>query len=195
MMEPYQNFAPDDVYGALSEQNRGRIVPQAARDWFVANGVPPVNLVKTWAGYYDIVLHDDVVFLDNGCFEFSRYREDKSRGALTFVCWSQDGIAEDVCAWQATTGKIATWLGRARMLGEDNLLGPRLDGALMVHADPLEWFRANRSGVVILNRARAAPLLREAGTLAVSTLEIAKKLKKVLAVELPAILIPDGATA
>jgi hypothetical protein len=194
-MEPYQNFAPDDVYGALSEQNRGRIVPQAARDWFIANGVPPVNLVKTWAGYYDIVLHDDVVFLDNGCFEFSRYREGKPGAALTFVCWSQDGVAEDVCAWQATTGKIATWLGRARMLGEDNLLSPRLDGALMVHADPLEWFKANRSGVVILNRERAAPPLREAGMLAVGSLEAAKKLKKLLAVELPAILIPEEATA
>ena len=195
MMEPYQNFAPDDVYGALSEQNRGRTVPQAARDWFVANGVPPINLVKTWAGYYDMVLHDDVVFLDDGYFEFSRYREGNPEAALTFVCWSQDGVAEDVCAWQTMTGKIATWLGHARMLGEDNLLGPRLDGVLMVHADPLEWFRANRSGVVILNRERAAPLLREAGTLGVSTLEIAKKLKKVLAVELPEILIPDGARA
>jgi hypothetical protein len=195
MMQPYQNFAPDDLYGAIAEQNRGRIPPQAARDWFISNGVPPINLVKTWLGYYDMVLHDDVVFLDNGCFEFSRYREGKADAALTFVCWSQDGVAEDVCAWQATTGKIATWLGHSWMLGEDNLRAPRLDNALMVHADPLEWFKANRSGIVILDRDRAAPLLREAGTLAVGSLEAAKKLKKALTVKLPTIFIPAEATA
>lgn len=195
MSEIYQNFAPDDPFGALAEHNRGRILPQAARDWFAAQDVPPINLVKTWAGYYDLVLHDDVIFLDNGCFEFCRYREGQADHALTFVCWSHDGVAEDICAWQATTGKIAPWIGHACMLGEDNLLGPRPGDGLAVHASPLAWFQANRSGVVILDRQRAAPQLRDAGTLTVASVEQGRKLKKILAVELPNILVPAGEAA
>lgn len=186
-----QNFAPDDPFGAIAEQSKGRILPQAAREWFISNGVAPINLVKTWCGYYDMVLHDDVVFLDNGCFEFGRYRSGKAQPALTFVCWSHDGVAEDICAWQATTGKIATWLGQASMLGEDNLLGPRPDEGLAVHVEPLAWFKANRSGVVVLHKERAAPKLREAGTLISASFDDAKKLKKSLAVEPPRILVPE----
>jgi hypothetical protein len=191
MTVTYQNFAPDDPFGALAEQNKGRILPQAAREWFIKNGVAPVNLVKTWAGYYDMVLHDDVVFLDNGHFEFCRYRAGKAEPALTFVCWSDDGVAEDVCAWQATTGKVATWLGHACLLGEDNLSGPRPDVGMAVHADPLAWFQANRSGVVILDRVRAAPKLRNVGTLLAASLDDARKLKKLLAIEAPHILVPE----
>lgn len=191
--QPPQNFAPDDPFGALAEHSKGRILPQAAREWFIANGVAPINLVKTWSGFYDIVLHDDVIFLDNGCFEFSRYRAGKPQPALTFACWSDDGVAEDVCAWQATTGKLATWLGHACMLGEDNLSGAQPDGALKVHSNPLDWFKANRAGVVVLKPDRAAPKLRERGTLIAPSLEAAQKLKKSLAVTPPNILIPQGA--
>jgi hypothetical protein len=190
-----QNFAPDDPFGAIAEQNKGRILPQAAREWFIANGVPPVNLVKTWCGYYDMVLHDDVIFLDNGCFEFCRYREGKAQPALTFVLWSIDGSAEDVCAWQATTGRLATWLGHSCMLGEDNLSGaqPEPDGAVRVHADPLDWFKAGRAGVVVLKPEWAAPKLRDRGVLIAPSIEDAKKLRKSLAVTPPKILVPGGA--
>ena len=193
MTGTYQNFAPDDPFGTLAEQHRGRIVPQPAREWFIAQGVPPINLAKTWAGFLDMVLHDDVIFLDNGCFEFCRYREGKIEPALTFVCWSHDGVAEDVCAWQATTGKIATWLGRAAMLGEDNIAAPRLGDGLAVHDGPLAWLKSNRDGVVILDRGRAAPMLRDAGTLLVASLEEAKRLRRTLAVALPTILVPEVA--
>lgn len=138
------------------------------------------------------MLHDDVIFLDNGHFEFCRYRAGKASPALTLVCWSDDGVADDVCAWQATTGRIATWLGHASMLGEDNLSGARPDAGLAVHQNPLDWFKANRSGVVILDRERAARKLRDAGTLLAPSIEEAKRLKKLLAVEPPTILIPEG---
>lgn len=192
-MNPQTNFAPDDPFGCIAEHNRGRIMPQVARDWFIQNGVPPINLVKQWAGYYDMVFHDDVVFLDNGAFEFCRYRQGPTQAALTFVCWSDDGCAEDICAWQATTGRIATWLKQAFMLGEDNLIGARPEGALIVHQTPLDWFKANRSGVVILDRKRAAPKLRDAGPLVAANIEHGKQLKKLLTVPPPEILIPGMA--
>jgi hypothetical protein len=187
------NFAPDDPFGAIAEQNKGRIVPREAREWFIAQGIPPINLVKTWSGYSDLLLHDDVVFLDNGCFEFTRYRSGKATAALTFVCWSADGVPDDVCAWQATTGRVATWLGFAAMLGADNLNEPRPDDGLAVHADPLAWFRAGRSGVVVLNKERAARMLRDAGTLISSSLEEGRKLKRLLALDPPKILVPEVA--
>jgi hypothetical protein len=194
-MNMHQKFAPDDPYGCVQEHERGRIVPAAAREWFATQGVAPINLVKTWAGYYDLLHHDDVIFLDNGCFEFCRYREGQAKQALTFVCWSYDGVAIDICAWQALTGKLATWLGRACMLGEDNLYGPRVGAGLAVHSSPLDWFKAARDGVVILDPKRAAPMLRDAGALTVGSLEEARKLKKVLTVELPPILIPEATPA
>ncbi len=195
MTDTFQNFAPDDLFGAIAEQARGRILPQAAREWFIGNGVPPINLVKTWAGYSDLVLHDDVIFLDNGCFEFCRYREGKAQQALTFVAWSRDGYAEDVIAWQALSGKVAAWLGHACMLGEDTLVGPRLGDGLTVHASPLDWFKANRYGVVVLDPVRSGPKLRDAGTLIAGSIEAARKLKKMMAAELPNILVPQGEPA
>ena len=193
MIDAPQNFTPDDPFGAIAEHNKARILPQTAREWFVANGVSPRNLVRTWHGFLDMVFHDDVIFLENDCFEFCRYQPGKPQPALTFVCWSYDGIAEDVCAWQATTGKLATWLGHSCMLGEDNLSGaqPEQDNALCVHAGPLEWFKAGRAGVVVLKPEYAAPKLRERGTLIAPSLEGGRKLKKMLALDPPKILIPE----
>lgn len=170
-------------------------MPAVAREWFVGNGVAPVNLVKTWAGYFDLLHHDDVVFLDNGCFEFCRYREGQAKQALTFVCWDYEGAAVDICAWQALTGKLATWLGHACMLGEENLYAPRVGAGLAVHSSPLDWLKVARDGVVVLDAKRAAPKLRDAGALTVGSLEEARKLKKILTVELPPILIPEAASA
>lgn len=192
MTEVHHNFSPDDVFGALAEHKKGRTLPQSARDWFIANDVPPLNLVKTWAGYFDLVMHDDVVFnpSERG-FEFGRYVKDHpSTPALTFVCWAEDGAAVDICAWQATTGKIATWLGNASMLGEDNLFGPRPDGGLLVHKDPIAWFRAKRSGVVILDKERARMKLRDAGLLIAANTEEAKALNAALRLPAPNIGVP-----
>lgn len=189
----FQNFAPDDPFGTIAEHNRGRILPRLARDWFTENGVAPVSLVKTWAGYFDMVFHDDVVFLDGGAFEFGRHRGGKSNSALTFLCWSDDGVAVDICAWQATTGRMALWLNQACMLGEDNLTAPRPAGALAVHQTPLDWFKANRAGVVIVDGKRAAAKLRGAGPLVAADIEHGKQLKKLLTVPPPEILIPEVA--
>lgn len=192
MSEIYQNFAPDDWYGVITEQARGRTLPQIAIDWFIEQSVSPRSLVKTWSGYYDIVLHDDVVFLDNGCFEFCRYRMGKVQHALTFVCWSHDGAAEDICAWQASTGRLATWLGQTSMLGADNLYGARPDLGLAVHSSPLDWFKADRAGVVVLDPDRAIPKLRDAGILLAGSTQEAKKLKRMLAYTMPTILVHEG---
>ena len=186
----YQNFAPEDPVGIIAEQDQGRFLDKNTADWFRTRDVSPLHLFKTWIGYSDFVRLDDVVFLPRG-FEFGRYKKDyPGKLALTVVCWDRFGDAQDICAWQPKTGKIATWCGRAAMCGEDNLYAPRLEGGLQVHVDLLSWFRAKRSGVVILHRHRAAPLLRDAGTLLAASPEHGRKLQDILRVPQPRILVP-----
>jgi hypothetical protein len=192
----YQNFEPDDPLGIHAEHKRGRFLDKATVDWFRDRGVSPLNLFQTWVGYSDYVHSDDVVFLPRGAFEFGRYRKDHpAESALTFVCWDAFGDAQDICAWQTATGRIVTWFGRAALLGEDNLNAPRLEGGLQVHPDVLSWFRAKRSGVVILDRQRAAPMLRDAGTLLASSPEHGRKLQELLRVPPPRILVPKPRVA
>ena len=187
----YQNFEPDDPLGIIAEQNKGRFLDMATLHWFSGRGISPLNLFQTWVGWSDYVRLDDVVFLPRGGFEFSRYKLDyPAEPALTFVCWDTLGDAHDICAWQPATSKIATWFGRAALLGEDNLDAPQVDGGLQVHPSALDWFRAKRYGVVILNRQRAAPMLRHAGTLLASSPEHGRKLQELLRVPPPRILVP-----
>jgi hypothetical protein len=188
---PYQNFDIDDPLGILAEQGKGRFLDMAAMNWFRNRSVSPINLLQTWVGWSDYVRLDDVVFLPRGTFEFSRYKKDyPAESALTFACWDALGDPQDVCAWQPATGKTATWFGRAALLGEDNLYAPQVDGGLQVHRHALDWFRAKRYGVVILDHQRAAPILRNAGTLIAASTEHGQKLQKILDVPLPRILVP-----
>jgi hypothetical protein len=187
----YQNHQPDDPLGIIAEQIKGRFVDMATLHWFSHQGVSPLNLFQTWVGWSDYVRLDDVVFLPRDGFEFARYKVDyPAETALTFVCWDVLGEALDICACQPTTGKIATWFGRAALLGEDNLNVPQLEGGLHVHPDLLSWFRAKRSGVVIVDRQRAAPMLRDAGTLLASSAEHGRKLQELLRVPPARILVP-----
>jgi len=186
----YQNFELEDPLGIVAEQSKGRFLDMVTLDWFSGQGISPLNLLQTWVGWSDYVRLDDVVFLPRGAFEFSRYKLDfPAEPALTFVCWDAFGDPQDICAWQTATGKIATWMGRAALLGEDNLNAPQLDDGLHVHRDALDWFRAKRYGVVILDRQRAAPILRDAGTLIASSTEHGRKLQELLRVT-PRILVP-----
>ena len=192
----YQNFEPDDPLGIIDEQSKGRFLDMATLHWFSSRGISPLNLLQTWVGWSDYVRLDSVVLLPRGGFEFSRYKSDyPAEPALTFVCWDALGEAHDICAWQPATGKIATWVDRAALLGEDNLNAPQLDGGLQVHSDALDWFRAKRYGVVIIDRQRAAPILREFGTLIASSPEHGRKLQDLLRVALPRILVPKPTVA
>jgi hypothetical protein len=195
MKEPvYQNFDIEDHLGVVAEQKKGRFLDFATLQWFSVRCVSPLNLFQTGVGWSDYVRLDDVVFLPRGAFEFSRYKSDyPAEPVLTFVCWDALGDPQDICAWQPVTGKIATWIGRAALLGEDNLNAPQLNGGLHVHPDALAWFRAKRSGVVIVDPRRAAAMLRDAGTLIASSTEHGRKLKKILDVPPPRILVPKPA--
>lgn len=79
--------------------------------------------------------------------------------------------ADDIVFWQKKTGKIATWTGRTFALGEE-IIGEAstysFDCALNIFSDPLDWLRARRDGIVVLDWNRAFDRLRDAPRIAVA---------------------------
>lgn len=100
------------------------------------------------------------------------------------------GFLADLVAWQPRTGVLASWLGRVALLGEEQVCGPRWgDEPLILHANPLAWLRASREGAVVLNPSQAAPLLRDVGPLEVATVEEGLRLRAMLSVKPPRIVV------
>src|SRR4051794_10034884 len=79
------------------------------------------------------------------------------RGVADGAAWLGFEGPDDTVFWNASTGELATDLGRAFALGEDNISNPgtfAFDCNLNLFADPLNWLRAKRDGVVVLDWAR-----------------------------------------
>jgi hypothetical protein len=100
----------------------------------------------------------DVVFHpQRSLFDFADDVGDEDAvSALVFLALGEAGEPEDLVAWTPQPNRLASWHGAAAFLGAEDLLAPRVGvEGLLVHPDPLEWLRAGRSGVVILDPARA----------------------------------------
>jgi hypothetical protein len=189
-------LGPPFIGGAIdliTEQDRGRT---PSLEWFRANEVNGLAVAKCPLGYCDLVLCDDVVFLDHRTFEFARYMEgeEKPEPAYTVIARNATGDPIDIVAWQPASGRLATWLNRASILGEDQLNAPRVAECLPVYETPLQWLQQRRLGVVVLDAKRAAPKLREAAPLLATTYEHAMALRTSLKVKTPRILLPSTAS-
>jgi hypothetical protein len=119
-----------------------RTLRQNHIDWFGAEDVMPGSL-----GMPDLVMWDRVVF-DGNYFDLD------PEGAEAFLLdvWEY-GRCVDVVAWRPGDGQIASWLGGAFALGQEQIFEPAtymLDGVLQVHKSPLDWLRRDRTGIVIL---------------------------------------------
>lgn len=78
---------------------------------------------------------------------------------------------EDFVFWHPRLGSLATYGNRAFALGEDIIDGVgtyALGATLNIFAGPLDWLRAKRDGVVVLDWSRAFDRLREAPRIAVT---------------------------
>jgi hypothetical protein len=182
-------FDPNEL---IFEQGQGRALHQKALDWFTESGVNGLALAKTSWGHLDFVNLDDIVWLPRKTFEFARYKKtDDTTTACTFLVRDQFVEPLDIVAWQATSGRVATWLGRASMMGEDQLFAARPVEGLQVHETPLDWFRQHRAGVVVIDKIRAASKLRDAAPLLASSFEYGKKLQEMLRITPPQILVPS----
>ncbi len=176
----------------LSEFLLCRPLDQRSLDHMKAMGVPVLALISAADGTGHCIRQDRVEARD-GRLEFARYvNHEMVRDALVALAFDRDGRAADIVAWR--TGHepfVASWLGRCALLGEDHLDMPRLGEPLRVHADVLNWLRADRRDVVVVNQVRAAPMLRDAVTLSVASWQEKRWLADMLAVKLPSIVV-DG---
>jgi hypothetical protein len=134
---------------------------------------------------------EPVVFLPNGCFEFARHARDASGAvvAVVFLAFDDLGNPLDLVAWEPETGRLALWLGRVSMLGQDNLYGWRIGEPLAAHETPLEWLRAGREGVFVIDPQRASPLLRMVEPLGVKRQEFGRQLQSALTIRAPRIVV------
>jgi hypothetical protein len=104
----------------------------------------------------DVVFHGDrPVFFDftdeAGC--------EGAFPALIFLARDELGEPCDLVAWSRKKNRLAAWYGAASLLGAETLFAPRLGDGLHVYPDVLEWLRADRDGVVIVNAERARRVL------------------------------------
>jgi hypothetical protein len=115
--------------------------------WWMDQGVSIDALIKPLAVLAArAVFQPDGTYAPNGLGEF----------AHVFSAFDGDGLA-DVVAWAPKSGRIASRLGIASMLGEEQ--AARASGAskpLLVWRGPVGWLRAGRRGVVILDPEGAA---------------------------------------
>ena len=61
---------------------------------------------------------------------------------------------DDVIYWHPETGQLVSWNGLAFALGEEAIINAgtfALDACLEVWADPVEWLRNGRTGIVVVN--------------------------------------------
>jgi hypothetical protein len=110
--------------------------------WLHQRGVSMAALTRPW-----IIGADRVRFDGKAGFDFDAAGD----RALIFRC-EDLGETIDLAAW--SDNRLATWRQTAFCLGDvDQCFNPATwfgDDGLRIHADPLDWLRARRAGIVIL---------------------------------------------
>lgn len=68
-------------------------------------------------------------------------------------CAFAQGDQDEIVFWHRTSGAMTSWTSRCFALGEQIIGDPAtfsFDCALNIFADPIDWLRARRDGIVIL---------------------------------------------
>ncbi|MFI5016059.1 MAG: hypothetical protein ACHQAY_27300 [Hyphomicrobiales bacterium] len=136
-----------------------------------------------------------VVYVGADGFEFADDRPGEAATiALVFLILDHLGTPIDIAAWSPPR-PAALWHARGCMIGEDGIFAPRMTAtaALLVHPSPREWLRAGGRGVVPIDWAKAASLLRRAAPLQAASLQQGLELRDRLEVRPVRILVPAGA--
>ncbi|RLP22753.1 hypothetical protein [Mesorhizobium sp. YM1C-6-2] len=92
-------------------------------------------------------------------------------GADTGARWLAFEQERDLVLWQPRRRLLVSECRRAFALGEDIVDNPgtyAFDCNLNIFADPLEWLRANRDGIVIIDWRRAFDRLRDVPRVAIA---------------------------
>jgi hypothetical protein len=112
--------------------------------WLLAKGITGDAMALPWP------IRGSSVIFDGTVFSFA-----DSGGDRAVIFRAEDLAATvDLIAWQPRTGQLATWLGVGFCLGNaDDISNPAtyFDGdSLRIHTTPLEWLKADREGIVIV---------------------------------------------
>lgn len=94
------------------------------------------------------------IFLATGIRANDGYFEENEDGS-DWLIFIQQG---DIVFWQPETDQYATWNGHAFALWEHliwNAGSCSLGNALNIYADPIDWLRNNRNGIVVFDWKRA----------------------------------------
>lgn len=169
----------------LAEWNACGRLRQADLDHLIAAGVPVMALAGDRFGGFCIARDRIVRHPAARRFEFERHDTVAGEGmpALIALALDEDGDPIDLVAFHGGPAPfVGSWLGRVGMLGEDALWRAR--DALTVHAAPIDWLRAGRDGVVVVDPVRAAPVLRDAGAMEVGSQAERRRLLDLMAVRL-----------
>jgi hypothetical protein len=168
-----------------------RFLKQAEIDRFVERGVKASALYISGA-----VVVDQVVFQDNGLFEFGRNTGDmNAQNAFIFEVRGVEGLT-DLAAWDPYSSQCALWLGRGFALGESQVWFPTLSGGpLRIWRSPLGWLRAYRDGLVILNPRAAYWYLCDVPALAAEDANHRKQISRMLIPPQPRIVVAPSAQA
>jgi len=126
---------------------------QAQLNWLRNHGVSTHAMTEP-----DPIFTARVTFTKTGTFDIVT-AEEEGHTALLILAYGLRGEVLDIAAWTPRSGKLATWLGRVCVLGENEILQPCLGAPLQVYREPLAWLKADRHGVVVVNAKRAADVL------------------------------------
>ena len=135
----------DEVVVAVHEVHRSLPIPSdGVVSWLIDQGVNDDAMISPWP-----LKEARVRFIDPHTFDF----DDSGEPALIFRA-ADHGEKIDLVAWQALSGRLASWRGGAFAIGDVaeiwNPANYLFDDALPVHRTPLQWLQADRRGIVIV---------------------------------------------
>jgi len=185
MSEQPCTIAPHDIAAEFFAQTRA--LDDAQRAWLLAREIPPAALNND-PGRPAAPVRAARIAFTGAYFDFVGAEDEDARPALCVIARNEFGIVDDLVAFDAR-GRVGRWLGRAVLLGEQMRFFPRVESpALRVFADPWEWLRGERRGVVVLDRGRAR--WRLAGdVLAVDEPAFGRRVRETLRLPEPRILV------
>ena len=191
MSAPFNDLSaePSRITDPAYTSTRALTVRQ--RDWLRAQGVPPDAFLGDADGRGWPIRQARVESLGK-LFRFAT-EEGEGVPALVLVARDQAGAGVELVAWSAREGWVASESGALPLLGHHDLCPLADDEPVEVHADVLAWLQAGRRGVVILDRARAVPVLRECRALVVADRKFGLWLEDRLTVKPPKIGVREAA--
>ena len=139
--------------------------------WLITQGVSDKALLKP-----QIIRAGRVRFLDGNTFDFA---DDGDRALIFRVV--EFGLEIDLVAWSRKRNQLATWRGEAFALGQEAIWNPAtyfMDGALEIHQTPLDWLKAEREGICIVQPRFAHSQLHHVERLLCRNENLARELQR-----------------